>query len=94
MEPAGCNLTLQTGSCGVFLFAGSSSVSGRGVRVDEEKRELEEEEAVGERQHGTADFCCPCPGDAKGNSSCFLEPQAVLPELARIPSLKCVVGID
>lgn len=50
MEPAGCNLTLQTGSCGVFLFAGSSPESGRGVRVDGKRRELEEEEAVGERR--------------------------------------------
>lgn len=33
-----------------FLFAGSSSESGRRVRIDGEKRGLEEEEAVGERR--------------------------------------------
>lgn len=42
-------VAMQTGSCGVFLSAGSSSESGRGRRVDGEKRELEEEETVAER---------------------------------------------
>lgn len=45
MESAGCSFTRQTGSSGEFLSAGSR----RGVRVDGVKRELEEEEAVGER---------------------------------------------
>lgn len=54
----------------MYLSAGSSSESGRGMTVDGEKRELEEEEAVG-------DLCCPCLGDAKGNLHCVLELQTV-----------------
>lgn len=48
LEPAGCGLPVQTGSCGVSLSAGSSSESGRGVKVDGELGELEGEEVVGE----------------------------------------------
>lgn len=59
-------IVMQTGSCGVFLSAGSSTESGRGGRIDGEKRELEEEEAVGEERAGQGRLLLPVPWGCQG----------------------------
>lgn len=68
-------VAMQTGSCGVFLSSGSSSESGRGGRVDGEKRELEEEEAVGQDLFEFSYLFSGCPQERQ----VYLERQGVWP---------------
>lgn len=72
---------MQTGSCGVFLSAGSSSESGRGGRVDGKKRELEEEEAVGEDLFEFSYLFSGCPQERLGETGCVAWLPRVLPHV-------------